>query len=259
MCTEPPPEALDDVSPTEVQQIDLSGAVAVEALSAVRCAGHTGDRVPAHFAVPDFTPALDVPQTAGVVPAASEGAADTRRVVDVRGFFLVDEAENFLASPYVSQAYRQLRFGGPRERLVADGERAMAVGGEDQVDDVLHDVPETADLAPAFDVPHPESPSLKRPTSTRLPPEEKASAPTSPPRSTRKERTSGISLPKRRPSMPKTAYLLAGRDFPGSRAPLSVLHGFGDVLEALVGVGEEHHGPVLVVEELVVHAGEAGA
>jgi hypothetical protein len=51
----------------------------------------------------------------------------------------------------------------------------------------------------------------------------------------------------------------AGRDLLGSRAPLSVLHGFGDVLEALVGVGEEHHGPVLVVEELVVHAGEAGA
>jgi len=199
---------LDDVAPPEVQQIDLSGAFAVEALSAVKCAGHTCDRVPAHFAVADFALALDVPQTAGVVLAAGEGAAAIRRVGDVRGFFLVAEAEDFLTSPYVSQAYRQLRFGGPRERVVADGERAMAVGGEDQVDDVLHDVPETADLAAAFDVPHPEGPSLKRPRSTRLPPKEKAAAPTSPPRSTRKERASRNSLPKRLPSMPKTASLL---------------------------------------------------
>src|SRR5215203_1507452 len=32
-----------------------------------------------------------------------------------------------------------------------------------------------------------------------------------------------------------------------------------DILEALLGVGEEHHGLVLVVEEGVIHAGEAGA
>jgi hypothetical protein len=121
---------------------------------------------------------------------------------------LVAEAEAFLASPYVPQAYRQLLFGGPCERVVADGERAIAVGGEDQVDDLLHDVSETAGLAAAFDVPHPECHSLKKPTSTRLPPEEKAAAPTSPLRSTRNEQASGISLPKRRASMPKTASLL---------------------------------------------------
>ena len=39
------------------------------------------------------------------------------------------------------------------------------------------------------------------------------------------------------------------------RAP----QGGDDLLEAVLGVGKEHHGLVLVVEEGVVHAGEAGA
>ena len=43
-----------------------------------------------------------------------------------------------------------------------------------------------------------------------------------------------------------------------SGALLRVLDGLGDVLQALRGVGEVHHGVVLV-EELVAHAGEARA
>lgn len=214
--------------------------------------------MPAHFAVPDFAPALDVPHTAGVVPAAGEGAAATRRVGDVRGFFLVAEAEDFLASPYVSHAYRQLRFGGPRERVVADSERAMAVEGEDQVDDVLHDVPETADLAPAFNVPHPEPLAQEADEHASSTGGEGGRADLS--STVHAKRTGLWALASEEASeYAQDGVPSAGRDLPGSRAPLSVLHGFGDVLETLVGVGEEHHGPVLVVEELVVHAGEAGA
>jgi hypothetical protein len=43
------------------------------------------------------------------------------------------------------------------------------------------------------------------------------------------------------------------------RRALGVLHGFVEFLQALLGVGEEHHGFLGVVEEGVVDAGEAWA